>query len=59
MDSSRARASASRSSPCARRATWRRATSGSTSIRAVEVFEAIGERELAFRLTVDLARYAQ
>ena len=26
------------------------------SIRAVEVFEAIGERELAFRLTVDLAR---
>ena len=26
------------------------------SIRAVEVFESIGERELAFRLTVDLAR---
>ncbi len=25
-------------------------------IRAIEVFEAIGERELAFRLTVDLAR---
>lgn len=26
------------------------------AIRAIEVFEAIGERELAFRLTVDLAR---
>jgi soluble lytic murein transglycosylase len=26
------------------------------AIRAIEVFEAIGERELAFRLTIDLAR---